>query len=33
VFGVSTRKESTFFSDRERLAFEFTDAVRRASAA
>jgi AhpD family alkylhydroperoxidase len=27
VFGVSTWKESTFFSNRERLAFEFTDAV------
>jgi AhpD family alkylhydroperoxidase len=27
VFGVSTWKESTFFSDRERLAFELTDAV------
>ncbi|HMH59158.1 MAG TPA: carboxymuconolactone decarboxylase family protein [Galbitalea sp.] len=27
VFGVSTWKESTFFSERERLAFEFTDAV------
>ena len=27
AFGVSTWRESTFFSDRERLAFELTDAV------
>ena len=27
VFGVSTWEESTFFSPRERLALEFTDAV------